>query len=149
MKNLFVVISVLFALGSKVAIADAKKPSVLIGDFIYVDNNHELNQASWFQSAEFSAQLSDVLTENTNLAMIDSGKAELNVIGRVTKLNESGDARVEIAFVENLDISVDDALDMVAVEVRLSDSSDAMTLLANDIHHMVYLNIDPSASFNL
>ena len=149
MKSLVVIISVWFAFWSTITVADTEKQSVLIGDFAYVDENDSTEAMPWFNSAEFSEQLSSVLVENTNLAMIDSGDAELNVIGRVTKLNESGDARVEIAFVESLDVSVDDALDMVAVEVRLSDSSNAMALLANDIHHMVYLSIDPSASFNL
>jgi len=121
--------------------------SIAIGRFSFIDVNQPADALSEFNENEFRFLLNETLAMKTSLRMVEESQADRIVIGRVTRLNEAGDARVEIAFVTG-DVSLDNASDMVAIEVSLDDSDDAIMALVDDVYHMVYLSLDTNSGFN-
>lgn len=152
MKKLLVTLVLLSGLSTMSCFANDSE-TFAVGSFRYIDVNQaesELavsNELAAFNEAQFVFLLNETLAMKTTLSMVEENKADRVVIGRVTKLNEAGDARIEIAFV-NDGVGLDGASDMVALEVTLDDSEDAMLALVDDVYHMVYLSLNSDASFN-
>lgn len=123
---------------------------IKVGDFSYQDLTQVDSDGlghTQLNHDEFEFFLKQALSMQSGLKIVDDGFADKTIVGRVTKINSAGDARVELGFSRqgHISLAIDDVPDMVALEVKLDLTDSAMISLVDQVKHMIILSLAPES----